>query len=130
MGRRSVVGRRRSVVKGGWTMLSGVIIRFLDRQRWLDSVGDVLEQVAGGILDHLGPASKPVEDTLHGTPAGHPVHPAIVAVPIGAWTAALALDVAGLDEGADLCVDLGLYTALGAAVAGLADWRYTMGTQR
>ena len=111
-------------------MLSEVVLRFLDRQRWLDGAGDVLEQVASALLDHLGPASKPVEDVLHGTPAGHPVHPAIVTIPIGAWTATLALDIAGNEKGADLSLDLGLVTALSAAVAGMADWRYTSGTQR
>lgn len=111
-------------------MLSRIIGSFVDRQRWLDSVGDVLGQVASATFDHLGPASKPVEDVLHGTPAGHPVHPAIVAIPIGAWTATLALDLAGIEDGADLALDLGLVTALSAALAGLADWRYTHGTQR
>jgi nitrite reductase/ring-hydroxylating ferredoxin subunit/uncharacterized membrane protein len=111
-------------------MLSEVIGRVVDRQSWLDSVGNVLEQVAGGLFDHLGPASRPVEDLLHGTPAGHPLHPALVAVPIGTWTATLALDIAGLDEAADLMVDVGLVAALSSAVVGIADWRYTVGTQR
>jgi len=111
-------------------MLSEIIGRFVDRQRWLDSLGDVLEQVASATFDHLGPASRPVEDLLHGTPAGHPVHPALVAIPIGAWTATLALDMAGIEDGADLTLDVGLVAALGAAVAGMADWRYTEGTQR
>lgn len=111
-------------------MLSEVIVRFLDRQRWLDGAGDVLEQVASAALDHLGPLSRPVEDLLHGTPFGHPVHPAIIPIPIGAWTATLVLDAAGLEDGADLSLDLGLVTALTAALAGIADWRYTDGTQR
>ena len=111
-------------------MLSEVVLRLVDRQRWLDRVGDVLGQVAGAAFDHLGPLSKPLEDVLHGTPFGHPVHPAIIPVPIGAWTTALALDLAGNEDGADLAVDLGLVGAISAAVAGLADWRYTEGTQR
>lgn len=111
-------------------MLSDVIVRLVDRQRWLDKAGDVLAQVASAVLDHLGPLSRPVEDLLHGTPAGHPVHPAIVPIPIGAWTATLALDAAGIEDGADLTVDLGLISAISAATAGLADWRYTEGTQR
>ncbi len=111
-------------------MLSEVIARVIDRQRWLDGVGDVLEQVASALFDRLGPLSKPVEDLLHGTPAGHPVHPAIIPIPIGAWTATLALDIAGIEDGADLSLDLGLISAVSAATAGLADWRYTEGTQR
>jgi nitrite reductase/ring-hydroxylating ferredoxin subunit/uncharacterized membrane protein len=111
-------------------MLSKIVIGFLDRQRWLDGAGDVLAQVASATFDHLGPLSKPIEDLLHGTPAGHPLHPAFTDIPIGAWTATLALDIAGLEEGADLALDLGLAGAAASAIAGLADWRYTEGTQR
>lgn len=111
-------------------MLSEVIGRFVDRQRWLDGVGDALGKVAGVAFDHFGPMSKPIEDTLHGTSAGHPVHPALTDIPIGAWTATLALDLAGIEDGADFTLDLGLVGAISAAVAGLADWRYLSGTQR
>ena len=111
-------------------MLSEVIGRFIDRQRWLDGVGNVLEQVAGATFDHLGPLSRPIEDLLHGTPAGHPLHAALTDIPVGAWTTTLALDLAGIEDGADLALDLGLAGAVSAAVAGLADWRYTSGTQR
>ncbi len=77
-------------------MLSEVITQFIDRQRWLDRAGDVLEKVAAASFDHLGPLSKPFEDLLHGTPAGHPVHPALTDIPVGAWTATVALDLADI----------------------------------
>ena len=111
-------------------MLGEIVGRFVDRQHWLDRAGDVLGKVASAAFDHLGPLSKPVEDVLHGTQAGHPVHAALTDIPVGAWTTTLALDLAGLDEGADLALKLGLYGAVSAAVAGLADWRYTAGSQR
>ena len=111
-------------------MLSEMVGRFIDRQRWLDGAGDVLERVAGATFDHLGPLSRPLEDLLHGTPAGHPVHAALTDIPVGAWTTTLALDMAGIEEGADFALNLGLAGAISAAVAGLADWRYTEGSQR
>lgn len=111
-------------------MLGEIIGRFVDRQRWLDGAGDVLEKVAETAFDHLGPLSKPVEDIFHGTAAGHPVHAALTDIPVGAWTTTLALDLAGLDEGADYALKLGLAGAAGAMVAGLADWRYTEGSAR
>ncbi|MDQ5850947.1 MAG: Rieske (2Fe-2S) protein [Chloroflexota bacterium] len=111
-------------------MLSEVVTHFIDRQRWLDPVGHALQKVASAAFDHLGPLSQPIEDLLHGTPAGHPLHPALTDIPIGSWTATMALDLAGIDDGADLALNLGLAGALGAAVSGLADWRYTEGTQR
>src|SRR5919202_3321407 len=111
-------------------MLSEVVGQFVDRQRWLDGVADVLEQVASATFDHLGPLSKPLEDLLHGTPAGHPVHAALTDIPIGSWTATLALDMAGIEDGADLALDVGLVGAISAALVGLVDWRYTTGSQR
>ena len=110
-------------------MLGEIVGRAVNRQGWLDGVGKKLQQVAGALFDHLGPASRPVEDLLHGTPAGHPVHPAIVPIPIGAWTAVLALDYAN-KEGADLALDVGLVATLPAVLAGIADYRYTNGTMR
>ncbi len=110
-------------------MIGEIVGRAVNRQRWLDGVGAGLQKAAGVLFDHLGPASRPVEDALHGTPAGHPVHPAIIPIPIGAWTAVLALDYAD-KEGADLALDVGLVGALAAAVAGIADYRYLHGTMR
>ena len=64
-------------------------------------------------------------DALHGTWLGHPLHPALTDVPVGAWTAALVLDAAelagpgrGLGRAARTCTALGL---VGAA-ASVATW--------
>src|SRR5919199_6513008 len=103
-------------------MLGEIVGRLIDRQRWLDGVGDVLEQVTSAPFDHFGPVSKPLEDLLHGTPAGHPVHAALTDIPIGSWTATLALDMAGIEEGADLALGVGLVGAVKAALGGLVDW--------
>jgi nitrite reductase/ring-hydroxylating ferredoxin subunit len=111
-------------------VLGEIVGRFVDRQHWLDRAGDVLEKVADAAFDHLGPLSKPFEDVLHGTQAGHPVHAALTDIPVGAWTTTLALDLAGIDEGADFALKVGLAGAAGAALAGLADWRYTEGSHR
>jgi nitrite reductase/ring-hydroxylating ferredoxin subunit/uncharacterized membrane protein len=110
-------------------MLAEVIVRLVDRQRWLDQAGDVLGKAAK-VFDQLGPLSSPVEDLLHGTPAGHPLHPALTDIPIGAWTATLALDLADIQDGADFTLNLGLTAAVFTAISGLADWRYLHGTQR
>jgi nitrite reductase/ring-hydroxylating ferredoxin subunit/uncharacterized membrane protein len=74
---------------------------------------------------------------LHGRWLGHPLHPALVNVPLGAWTIAAVLDtieeVSGnraLGSGADAAIGLGLMGALGAAITGIADWRHTEGPAR
>ncbi|MGR6319908.1 DUF2231 domain-containing protein [Micromonospora soli] len=60
---------------------------------------------------------------------GHPLHPALVAVPIGAWVASFAFDLASrfvsepqaLAEGARWLIGLGVIGALAAALVGFLD---------
>ncbi|GHC99982.1 Rieske 2Fe-2S domain-containing protein [Zhihengliuella salsuginis] len=73
---------------------------------------------------------KPVRNLLGGKSLGHPLHPALVAVPIGAWGTAAVLDVCGYDDAADAAVATGILGALPTAAAGLHDWSYTMGAER
>lgn len=97
----------------------------IDRQEWLDSLADPVQK---GVKDALRGAG-PLKDFLHGVWFGHPLHPALVSLPVGAWTTALAFDalesMSGRRElraGADAAVGLGLLGALASAVTGLADW--------
>src|SRR6185295_5050036 len=62
---------------------------------------------------------------------------ALTDVPLGAWTAAFALDamesISGRKElgaGADMAIAVGLVGAAGAAVTGLTDWSETDGKAR
>ncbi|ACB73415.1 DUF2231 domain-containing protein [Opitutus terrae] len=69
-------------------------------------------------------------DILQGKWLGHPLHPAIVHVPIGTWLLACGLDVAywagwtgaGPARLAFYAVVAGLLTALIAVPPGIADW--------
>jgi uncharacterized membrane protein len=61
--------------------------------------------------------------------AGHPIHPALVAVPIGAFTLVFISDLLYLRGGDSLwyhvsgyCLLVGVVSALAAAVAGLIDY--------
>lgn len=73
-------------------------------------------------------AKKPVSALLAG-PYGHPFHPMLVSVPIGAWTASLVFDVASrvaddhdfLARGATWLIALGIVGALAAGSAGFLD---------
>ncbi len=72
---------------------------------------------------------KPLRDFLHGTWLEHPLHPVLIAVPIGAWTAAVVLDlialifgVANLGLASAIVIGLGVLGALGAIITGLTDW--------
>lgn len=73
------------------------------------------------------PASEPV--TALAGPVGHPLHPALIPVPIGAWVAALVFDIGSyavsdpsfLVRGATWLVAIGVLGALAAAGVGALD---------
>jgi uncharacterized membrane protein len=77
----------------------------------------------------LEQVKQPVSATLAG-PYGHPWHPVVVTVPIGAWVASLAFDigshlVAGpgfLAQGSQWLIAIGVIGALAAALLGLLDF--------
>jgi nitrite reductase/ring-hydroxylating ferredoxin subunit/uncharacterized membrane protein len=66
-----------------------------------------------------------VKDALYGIWLGHPLHPAIVSMPIGFWTSTAVFDLCGRESEADLTLQLGLLTALAAAATGAAQWQDT-----
>jgi nitrite reductase/ring-hydroxylating ferredoxin subunit/uncharacterized membrane protein len=75
------------------------------------------------------PATRPLKIFLNGTWVGHPLHPMLTDIPIGAWTLTILLDLIGLLFGfpqlglaSSITAGVGVAGALAAAVAGLADW--------
>ncbi|HKC27540.1 MAG TPA: DUF2231 domain-containing protein [Jatrophihabitans sp.] len=72
-----------------------------------------------------------VRQVLAGEPIGHPLHPALVGVPIGAWVSASLLDVTGADEdAARRLVGFGVLAAVPTAASGAHDWLATEGAER
>ncbi|WP_413602934.1 DUF2231 domain-containing protein [Curtobacterium sp. Curtsp57] len=62
---------------------------------------------------------------LHGVPFGHPIHPLMVQVPLGAWISAAVLDLLGGKgnaKAAKTLVGVGLVSSGSASVAGYVDW--------
>jgi nitrite reductase/ring-hydroxylating ferredoxin subunit/uncharacterized membrane protein len=91
---------------------------WLEKAEGLDRVVGPVQQVVQKI-----PQGK-VKDALHGVPLGHPLHPILVQLPVGAWMSAGFLDLLG-DEGerqARRLIGLGLLASVPAALAGSADW--------
>jgi nitrite reductase/ring-hydroxylating ferredoxin subunit/uncharacterized membrane protein len=109
---------------GDGKAISGV----LEAQTWLEPVAEQLQNAAKVAFDAAGPAKKPIENALNGVWLGHPVHPALVEVPVGAWTVTAVLDVLeetgkdGYGLGADAALAIGLVGAASAALTGLAQW--------
>jgi nitrite reductase/ring-hydroxylating ferredoxin subunit/uncharacterized membrane protein len=92
----------------------------------LDKPSDLI----AGLVEKAVPKG-PVRDLASGTPIGHPLHPALVALPIGSWTAATYLDLTfGDKRAARRLVGFGILTALPAALTGANDWTTTAGAER
>lgn len=76
------------------------------------------------------PRRAGVRSALSGTWLGHPVHPFLVATPIGCWTSASLLDVVKQRRSARFLVGAGVVAAVPAALTGLSDWADTSGAER
>ncbi|MEO3745162.1 Rieske (2Fe-2S) protein [Plantactinospora sp. B5E13] len=98
----------------------------LEQTAVLDRAGDRLQR---GVLAVLRP--QRVRDALHGVWLGHPLHPALVQLPVGAWTCSAILDLwPGQRRAATALVAVGTATALPAALAGVNDWASLAREQR
>jgi len=118
-------------------MASEALIKAVERQEVLDQLSDQIQPLVLDAFKAAGTTGRQVKNMLHGTWLGHPLHPALTDVPLGAWTAAFALDamesISGRKElgaGADVAITVGLVGAAGAAVTGLTDWSATYGNAR
>jgi nitrite reductase/ring-hydroxylating ferredoxin subunit/uncharacterized membrane protein len=110
-------------------------IEIIERQPWLDVIGDRLQKAVAAAFAAGGQSGRRIRDLLHGTWLGHPLHPVLTDIPLGAWTAALFLDAIAternrLSHAADAAIGVGLAGAAGAAVTGLTDWHHTIGDDR
>jgi nitrite reductase/ring-hydroxylating ferredoxin subunit/uncharacterized membrane protein len=105
-------------------LLDALAVR-IENLRALDGATPPLSAVAEGLRK-----SRRLTDLLSGTPLGHPLHPLLVAVPIGGWSGALVLDMVGNREGARTMIGLGVLSAVPAAASGLSDWRDTEGAEK
>lgn len=108
----------------------------LDRLEFLDGPADALQRWLGRGLKAGGPSAQTGKDILNGVWLGHPLHPALTDIPIGAWTCSTTLDLVDRGRGgplaraADILIGAGLASGLGAAASGIADWHDTYGAER
>jgi nitrite reductase/ring-hydroxylating ferredoxin subunit/uncharacterized membrane protein len=100
----------------------------------LDDVADKVQPVVNRVVNSGG---TPLRNLLDGTYIGTPVHPIIITVPVGSWSAALVFD--GLDlltgkkamrDAADASLAVGVASGFVAAAVGFSDWRYLLGESR
>ena len=73
---------------------------------------------------------RPIKDLLNGTWLGHPLHPAVTDVPVGALLVAVVLDLAAQPDAAFWALLVGQLTFLASVLTGLADYTDADGTAR
>lgn len=115
--------------------LGEAAVENLERQDWLEPLAESLQRALVATFQAAGETGRRVRDFLHGTWLGHPLHPVLTDIPLGAWSVAMVLDLKGghnghEDRAADAAIAIGLAGATGAAVTGLTDWQHTSSEDR
>lgn len=94
------------------------VVERIERAGPLDPVVKAVRGIVNSAL-----RQQTVRDLLHGVWLGHPLHPVLTDVPIGAWSAASILDVVpGTGPASATLITAGCAAALPTAVTGWADW--------
>lgn len=109
----------------------------IENQEWLDTAAEQAQKAVSAAYGQGGETVQKVQNFLHGTWLGHPLHSAVTDVPIGSWTAAVVLDALSdltgnedLQRGADAAIAIGLAGAAVSAATGITDWQHTDGRAR
>ena len=92
------------------------VANLIDEQQWLDALDPIQKYVKA--------LPKELKNELHGVWLQHPLHPALIAIPVGAWTVGAVLDALD-NRAADTVIGIGILGALASAVTGLTDWSET-----
>lgn len=95
---------------------------------------EALDKYSAPVAALVGRAVKPrwVRNVLSGTYIGHPMHPMLTDLPIGAWGMATLLDTIGgreTEKAADMLAVVGIVAAIPTAAAGANDWSDTYGRE-
>ncbi len=111
-----------------------MIDRLIRHQSWLDPWGALLQRAVGGAYSALRAPGRVLKDVAHGSRGlGHPLHPALSDVPLGAWFVGVVADIVALADHAfptqagDLALAVGLVVGLAALATGLTDHHETYG---
>jgi len=111
--------------------------RFVRSQGWLEPVGEFIQKVVGAIYGALGAPGRLLKDIVHGTKVlGHPLHPALTDVPLGAWVVGVTADLLHYPIPAlptavgDVGIAFGLIAGLGSAMSGYTDHHETFEHER
>jgi nitrite reductase/ring-hydroxylating ferredoxin subunit/uncharacterized membrane protein len=105
-----------------------LLVRRIENVQALDRVSQLIEPLARRLT-----RNDNVKRTLSGTQLGHRLHPMLTDVPIGCWTSATLIDLAGGRAGhraARMLVGAGIVASIPTVASGLSDWEDTYGSTR
>lgn len=98
-------------------MLRQVLTR-IEQAGALDGASDKLQTAVTSAV-----RPRTLRDVLHGSLLGHPLHPVLVQLPVGAFLSAAVLDLRpSRSDASTALIGVGLAGVLPAAVAGWVDW--------
>lgn len=100
-----------------------LVRRLLRRLEGLTALDPLAERLAAAVSRATGPT--PVKNATTGSWLGHPLHPLLTDLPVGAWTGASLLDLLGgrpARGGADALVAFGVAASVPTIATGAADW--------
>ena len=100
----------------------------IGQNKALDPPADALARAVNSALE-----ATPLKNALTGAWLGHPLHPALVAIPIGSWSGATALDLLGgkrARNSADFLLAVGIVATAPTVATGLANWSDLFGKDR
>jgi nitrite reductase/ring-hydroxylating ferredoxin subunit/uncharacterized membrane protein len=101
-----------------------------DQKQMLDRWSDQLQGLVRVGLEQGGPAARRMKNWLNGVWLGHPLHPALTDVTLGAWSTGFLMDAVGARGPADAAITVGVLSAVPTALSGAADWSDTSDESR
>jgi len=111
--------------------------RAIRSQAWLDPWAVAVQKAVGAFYEALGTPGQAIKNVMHGTTVlGHPLHPALTDLPLGAWTVGVVADWLFVATGrvppvaGDLALAVGVAGAILAALTGFTDFHGTDGHER
>jgi len=112
------------------------VISYAESPAWLGSAAETIQPAVLKAFESGGAPGQIIKNFLHGTWLGHPLHPLLTDIPVGAYTTTAVMDIMelcgneNLKSGADASLAIGLVGAAGSAVTGITDWTGTSGQNR
>ncbi len=112
------------------------LINAAQKPQWVEKGAAALQPAVMNVFEATGKPGARVKNFLHGTWLGHPFHPMLTDIPVGAYSTTAVMDIATLCGNnnyrhvADVSLAVGVTGAAAAAITGAADWTGTSGQNR